>query len=256
MIYFLPRCAAIVITSTAVVLLCATAAHSADERECHVPERFYSFEPPLSKTAKAIVAGRPAVIVALGGASTLGIAAGSIERAWPARMSAALETKFRPARAKVVNLAVARQTAKTAIERLEREVFPLKPTLIIWETGTMEAVRAMQVDEFRKTMQTGITEILGTGAELVMMNMQFSRDSGAIIDFQPYVAAMREVADADEVPLFRRYGIMRYWAESGALDLETRDTDKRRYVAAKLYDCIGRAMADFVTRGVSAPPAK
>ena len=171
-------------------------------------------------------------------------------------MSAAIDAKFRPAHIKIVNLAVARQTARSAVERLEHEVFPLKPTLIVWETGTMEAVRAMQVDEFRKTLQTGIDEIHGTGAELVMMNMQFSRDSGAIIDFQPYLAAIRDVADADEVPVFRRYGIMRYWAESGALDLETRDADKRRHVAARLYDCIGRAMADFVMRGVAAAPPK
>jgi hypothetical protein len=47
---------------------------------------------------------------------------------------------------------------------------------------------------------------------------------------------------------------MRHWAESGALDLRAEDSDKRRQVAVKLYDCIGRAMADFVTR--SDTPAK
>ena len=31
---------------------------------------------------------------------------------------------------------------------------------------------------------------------------------------------------------------------------------KRRQLAAKLYDCIGRAMADFVTRGISAANAQ
>jgi hypothetical protein len=63
---------------------------------------------------------------------------------------------------------------------------------------------------------------------------------------------MRELADVNDVPLFRRHGIMRHWAESGFLDLRARDDEKRRQVAAKLYDCIGRAMADFVTRGVLA----
>jgi hypothetical protein len=42
---------------------------------------------------------------------------------------------------------------------------------------------------------------------------------------------------------------MRYWAESGLLDLRIKDDKKRRELAVKLYDCIGRAMADFVTRG-------
>ena len=75
-----------------------------------------------------------------------------------------------------VNLAVARQTAKAAAERLDREVLPLKPTLVIWETGTMEAVRGTDVDEFRETVQAGIDELRAAGAEVVLMNMQFSRD--------------------------------------------------------------------------------
>ena len=77
----------------------------------------------------------------LGGASTVGLAAGGPGLAWPARLSSALAEKFPSARIKVVNLAVARQTAKAAAERLVRDVLPLKPTLVIWETGTMEAVR-------------------------------------------------------------------------------------------------------------------
>jgi hypothetical protein len=41
---------------------------------------------------------------------------------------------------------------------------------------------------------------------------------------------------------------MRAWAEGGVLDLRTKDSDKRRQLATRLYDCLGRAVADFVTR--------
>jgi hypothetical protein len=84
------------------------------------------------------------------------------------------------------------------------------------------------------------------------MNMQFSRESEVVIHFDPYLLTMRELADVNDVPLFRRRGIMRHWAESGALDLRAGDGEKGRELAAKLYGCIGRAMADFVTRGVPA----
>ena len=116
----------------------------------------------------------------------------------------------------------------------------------------MEAVRGTDVDEFRETLQAGIDELRAAGAEVVLMNMQFSRETDAMIHFEPYLVAMRQLADANDVPLFRRRGIMRYWAESDLLDLRARDGEKRRQLAAKLYDCIGRAMADFVTRGVTA----
>jgi lysophospholipase L1-like esterase len=247
-----PRYAIVLIAAAGVGLLAPAAGAFGQERDCSVPESFYTFEPPLTKTAKALAGGREVVIAALGGASTVGRAAGGLDLAWPARLAAALADKFPSARTKVVNLAVPRQTAKEAVDRLARDVLPLKPTLVIWETGTMEAVRGSDVDEFRETLQAGISELRAAGAELVLMNMQFSRDTDAMIHFEPYLMAMERLADANDVPLFRRHGIMRHWAESGLLDLRVRDVEKRRQLGAKLYDCIGRAMADFVTRGIPA----
>ena len=224
----------------------------AEERQCPVPERFYTSQPALVKTTQALANRREVVIVVLGGASTLGSAAGGLELAWPARLGSALAEKFPSTRIKIVNLAVARQTAKRAIDHLDRDVLPLKPTLVIWETGTMEAVGGTDVEDFRETMQAGIDKLHAAGAELILMNMQFSRDTDAVIHFEPYITTMRELADANDVPLFRRRGIMRYWAESGSLNLRAGNGANGRELAAKLYDCIGRAMADFVTRGVPA----
>jgi hypothetical protein len=241
----------ILITVASIGLVAMPARAFDQEHECSVPERFYAFEPPLTKTAKALATGREVVIVALGGSSTLGLAAGATALAWPARLGSVLTDKFPSARIKVVNRAVARQTAKQVLERLDRDILPLKPNLVIWETGTMEAVRGSDVDAFRETVRTGIDELHAAGVEVVLMNMQFSRETDPIIHFEPYLVAMRQVADATETPLFRRRGVMRYWAESGSLDLRVKEDKKRRQLAVKLYDCLGRAMADFVTRDIS-----
>ena len=246
------RYAIVLIAAAGMSVLSAPVGTFGQEHECPVPERFYMSEPLLTKTTKALTGGREVVIAVLGGASTVGLAAGGPALAWPARLSSVLAARFPSARIKVVNLAVARQTAKGAAERLVRDVLPLKPTLVIWETGTMEAVRGIDVDEFRETVQAGINELRAAGTEVVLMNMQFSRETDAMIQFGPYLIAMRELAEANDLPLFRRRGIMRHWAESDLLDLRARDDAKRRQLAAKLYDCIGRALADFVTRGVSA----
>ena len=224
-------------------------------QDCPMAERFYAFEPPLTKTAKALASKRELVIVVLGGASTVGLAAGGLGLSWPARLSSVLVGRYPSAHIKLVNLAVARQTAKAAVERLSRDVLPLKPTLVIWETGTMEAVRGADVDEFRETLLAGIDELRAAGADVVLMNMQFSRETDAMIHFEPYLIAIRDLASANDVPLFRRHGMMRQWAESELMDLRTKDAEKRRQVAAKLYDCIGRGMAEFVTRGVAAAKA-
>jgi acyl-CoA thioesterase-1 len=239
------------ITAAGIGFIAAPVGASDQAHECPMPERFYEFEPQLTKTSKALTSGREVVIAALGGSSTLGLAAGATALSWPARLSSVLTDRFPSARIKVVNRAIARQTAKQALDRLDRDILPMKPNLVIWETGTMEAVRGSDVEAFRETVRTAIDELRAAGVEVVLMNMQFSRETDAMIYFEPYLIAMRQVAEATETPLFRRRGIMRYWAESGLIDLRVKDDKKRRQLAVKLYDCLGRVMADFVMRGIS-----
>ena len=229
--------------------LLSAPAKASIEPQCHVPQRFYASEPPLVKTPKALADGRSVVIVVIGGASSLGLAAGGVELAWPARLESLFKERFPSARTRVINLAVSRQTAKRAAERLDGEILPLKPRLVIWETGTMEAVRRINVDEFRATVQGGIEKIRAAGAEVMLMNMQFSRETDAVIQFEPYLIAMRELSAGNRVPLFQRYAIMRYWVDRGLFDLTPEDTEDRRRVAGRLYDCISRTIGDFVTYG-------
>jgi acyl-CoA thioesterase I len=224
----------------------------AQGQDCAVPASFYDAEPTLPKTAAAIASGQPVSIVAIGGASTLGRAAGSPDLAWPARLAVALTSRFPAAPVTVDNRAVARQTAREMASRLDREVIPLKPTLVIWETGTTDTVHGTDLDEFRQTIQAGIDRLRASGVEVVLMDMQFSRQTHAVINFDRYESVLREVTDTNEVPLFRRYDMMRHWAENGLFDLTTADRDKLPLVASRLYDCIGRAVTDFITRG--APP--
>jgi acyl-CoA thioesterase I len=236
------------IATVSFALLLAPRAARGQEAPCPTPVDFGASEASLPKTAKELARGSDVLIVALGGSSTLGTAAGGVDRSWPSRLAVVLAGRFPSARVKVVNLATPRQTAREAAGRLAREVLPLKPKLLIWETGTVEAVRGTDVDEFRETVQGGIDELHAAGIEVVLMSAQFSRDTDAMINFEPYLGALREVADVNQVTVFNRHGLMRYWAESGVLDLRTKDSDKRRLLAARLYDCLGRALAALLTR--------
>lgn len=237
-----------VIATVGLALLPVPRAASGQEAACPIPEGFGTSEAPLPKTTKALARGSDVLIVTLGGSSTLGIAAGGAGLSWPSRLGAVLAGRFPAARVRVVNLAAPRQTARDAVARLAHEVLPLRPTLLIWETGTVEAVRGMDVDDFRETVQGGIDVLQAAGIEVVLMNAQFSRDTDAMIRFGPYLDTLRELADANGVPEFHRHALMRYWAEGGVLDLRTKDAEMRRRLAIRLYDCLGRAMADLLSR--------
>jgi hypothetical protein len=49
---------------------------------------------------------------------------------------------------------------------LDREVIPLKPTLVIRKTGTTDAVQGTDLDEFRQAVQAGIDRLRASGAEV------------------------------------------------------------------------------------------
>jgi hypothetical protein len=110
--------------ATGIGLLSLSGSAPAQEQDCSVPASFYDGEPTLPKIAAAIASGQPVSIVAVGGASTLGRAAGNPDLAWPARLAAALTSRFPAARVTVDNRAVARQTAQEMVARLDREVIP------------------------------------------------------------------------------------------------------------------------------------
>jgi hypothetical protein len=154
---------------------------------------------------------------------------------------------FPAATISVVNLAKPRLTAADMVERFEKEIIPLAPALVIWQTGTVDAVDGIDLTDFRATLQSGLNRLRAV-SEVVVMDPQFSRRTRAMIDFEPYESVMREVADANDVPMFPRSDLMRAWSEAGEFNYSVADKDERREMARRLYACIGNALAAFVTR--------
>ena len=121
------RYAIVLIAAAGMGVLSAPVGTFGQEHECPVPERFYTSEPLLTKTAKALTGGQEVVIAVLGGASTVGLAAAGPGLAWPARLSSA--RREIPIRAHQ-----SRQPCRGtpdgegAAERLVRDVLSLKPT--------------------------------------------------------------------------------------------------------------------------------
>jgi lysophospholipase L1-like esterase len=227
----------------------------AEEPGCRIPDGFFADEPVLGATPVALARGQRVEMVALGGASTAGHAAGKPDLAWPARLAAALSARFPAASVTVANGGVARQTAAEMRGRLERDAIAPRPMLVVWETGTSDAVRGVDPEILRASVQDGIDRLRAAGIEVVLMDMQFSRRSAAIIGFDRYLAVLRDLADANDVPLFHRYDLMREWGESGVLDLDVRGRGRRRALAVRLYDCIGNALADLIAQGAPRPKA-
>jgi lysophospholipase L1-like esterase len=216
--------------------------------KCEVPVGAFEFEPALPRTLEALEKGGPVTIVAIGGASTLGRAAPLESQSWPARLAQELSTRFPRAQVKFINRGVSRETAQQMAARLERDALAHKPDLVIWETGTTDAVRGTDVDAFMDVVQNGIARLSAANVEVMLMNPQFSRRSEMVVNFNRYMRILRSVADISDIPLFPRHEIMRYWADRGIFDFAVAGQEQRRELAIRVYACIGRAVADMIGR--------
>ncbi len=120
---------------------------------------------------------------------------------------------------------------------------------MLWQTGTVEAVRGLQPDGLLDILHTGADHVRDAGGDLVLIDPQFSRFLRANTDLDPYENVMQQVATTPGVVLFRRFDLMRAWANDGRLDLEHAPKSRARQALDELNGCLGKALAHFVLSG-------
>jgi hypothetical protein len=224
-------------------LLTAAPARAEDApQSCEVPAYLLTSESALPKVADAVKSGRPLDILVVGSrSSTINTSDGS---AYPGRLQAMLTEKL-PSVA--VNVSLELQVKKTAEEvasGLVKLVEGKKPTLVIWQTGTVDAMRSIDPDDFRGAVDEGVAALQNAGADVVLINLQYSPRTETMISASPYLDNMRVVAQQHDVPLFDRFAIMRHWNESGDFDLFSASHGVE--LAKRVHDCLGRALSKFV----------
>lgn len=222
---------------------------------CRVPRAVFVDESKLPLAAKKAMESKRLVVVAIGSSSTQGMGASGPDSAWPARFEADLKRRLPNLIIEVHNRAKARESADQMVKRLRADVLALRPDLVIWETGTADAVRSIEIDHFAGHLEDGIAQIASARAETVLVTPQYARDTARLIAFQPYIDAMNHAGLRRDVLVFPRYEAMRHWIESGAMKLENVPRGEMTKVADALYDCLGRQIARVVVRAMDLPPS-
>jgi hypothetical protein len=234
-------------------LLTAVPARAEDApANCEVPAYLLATESTLPKVADAVKSGRPLEILVVGSrSSTINTAESS---AYPARLQGMLKEKLPSV---VVNLSIELQITKTAEEvaaRFPKLMEGKKPALVIWQTGTVDAIRAIDPDDFRSAVDEGVGALQNAGADVVLVNMQYSPRTETMISLPPYLDNLRVVAQQHDVPLFDRFAIMRQWNDAGDFDLFS--TTHGLDLAKRVHDCLGRALSKFIIDAAHLDPAQ
>jgi len=214
---------------------------------CGVASALVSADFRLPFVAKAIANKQLTVAVMGSGSSTLP----DVKKAYPARLEDFLASKLPGVTVKVLTHIKAREPASDVVPQLRKIIAAEKPSLVVWQTGTVEAMRGIEPDTFSGALQDGIEAAQDARSDVVLMNMQYSPRTELMISMPPYADAIRIVALQHEIILFDRLAIMRRWGELGTFDLN--EVTKKMDTAFRIHDCIGRLLGDLILEAARLP---
>jgi acyl-CoA thioesterase-1 len=222
----------------------------AEPPACEVPPELLEVSVKLPHLAERLGARQPVTIVAVGGASTKGAAAGLPDLAYPHRLQVALAAYYPAVPIVVVNKGVPRQSTQQMVERFPTDVIAEDPVLVVWEAGISDAVRGIEIDDFAAALQAGIDQVKNRAIDIVLVDMQFSRRASTVINFEQYLNALHRVGDLNAVYVFPRLEMMRYWSEQNVFNFDEVADEERARLAAKVYECIGDKLAQAIRAAV------
>ncbi len=225
----------------------AFAGHPAD---CRVDDVSSEISFPLVHVRQAIANKKLSILVIGTGSSQLG---GAGKDAYPARLQAALG-RVLPGVAVAVAADVAqKRTAAVMVKALPPALAATKPNLVLWQTATVDAIQAVDPDQFSEALDKGVQLARAAGADVVFINPQYSPRTEFVIALGTYIENMRWVAMQQEVPVFDRFNLMKAWYDRGTFDLYS--TTKKLDMAGLVHDCIGRLLADLIVEAAKPDPA-
>jgi hypothetical protein len=217
------------------------AAAPATPPACEVPDYLLATESALPKIADAVKNHLPLDILVVGSRSST--ISASETSAYPARLQAVLRERLPGVQVNLSVVLLPKQTTEEVDAGLVKLVEDKKPNLVVWQTGTVDAMRSIDPDEFRSAMDEGVAALQKAGTDVVLMNLQYSPRTESMISSSPYLDNMRVVAQQYSVPLFDRFAIMRQWNDSGEFDFFA---SHGLNLAKQVHDCLGHALAKFV----------
>ncbi len=171
--------------------------------------------------------------------------------AFPLQMARALEAAVPGLTVSVTVRGGRGMSASDMVPLIHSEFAAHHYQLLLWQTGTVEAVRNISPGDFASTLMDGVDTARSAGADVVLVDSQFSRFLEANTDIDRYKEALQQVAITPGVALFHRFDLMRAWASDGQLDLERTSPAEREHAIERLHACLGESLARMVLAGAN-----
>ena len=237
-------------TSALFMLLAAFVGISHTASDCAAPQEMIRLNANLPHTTRAIRSGKNLVIVALGSSSTQGVGASDSTHTYPALLAEDLRHRWPQLSVTMINKGIGGEMAFQMLARFERDVLPYHPQLVIWQTGSNQALRSMDIDGYAATIREGINRLKAAQADVILMDPQFAPSVIARPMHLQVVDVIAALAHEMKVPVFRRFAVMRQWVSSGEYRMDDIVSRDGLHMNDASYSCIARLLADSLAATV------
>jgi lysophospholipase L1-like esterase len=205
----------------------------------------------LPRVASKLVAGEPVVIVAFGSSSTAGFGATTPEFNYPNRLAAQLRRQYPTAYISVVNAGKGGEDAPEMMKRLQTSVIDLHPDLVIWQVGTNAVLRNLDPGETAKLVEEGITQIQSVGADVVLIDPQYSpRVNEHAESAGKMMTLLNKTAELRKVGIFPRFAVMKDWHEKQAIPIDNFVISDGLHMSDWGYACFAQLLGDDIIKSV------
>jgi acyl-CoA thioesterase-1 len=150
----------------------------------------------------------------------------------------------------VVNAAKPGNTVDGAVSGIAALIKSSGAKLVIWAPGGRDSVSHPNLDGFFSNLEAGIGAVRQSGADLIILDMQYVPSLEQWSRIEDYRDMLRGTASANDVPLVPRHELMRAWSDAGALNLDPSDKSEQIQSARKLFACMAKVLAAPIAEAV------
>jgi lysophospholipase L1-like esterase len=189
-------------------------------------------------------------IVAIGSSSTEGIGASRPEFSYPHQLQVELSRRFPMSTIRVLNKGVGGELASHISARLQRDAIDHRPDLVIWQTGTNDALRGVTADAFLEVLRDGVARLHAAGIDVMVVTPQYTPRIAAAGKV-PYPELFANLSHDLGVAVFDRLKVMHAWVENGRFSFETMLSGDRFHMNDRSYTCLAQVLADAIERAAA-----
>ena len=237
----------------ALVAFGAPSVHAQEAALCAAPPGIDALEHPPTRIRERITKGLPLKIVAIGSSSTYGSGASGPAASYPSRLEAELKAKLPGLPVTVLNKGIGGEEANQMVARFDADVIDENPDLVLWQVGSNSVLRDHPAPG--EIIRQGVERLKASGAEVILINPQYAPKIISRPGIGQSVDVITATAHDEEVGLFDRFSVMRYWVDTEHMAFEQFLSPDLLHMNDWSYACTARLLASAIADGARPPAA-